>query len=37
MSYLNRFADTELLDRLTYAGAVLIEGAKFCGKTGWSV
>jgi predicted AAA+ superfamily ATPase len=33
MEYLVRFADKVLEDRLTGAGAVLIEGAKGCGKT----
>ncbi|MDR0837181.1 MAG: DUF4143 domain-containing protein [Propionibacteriaceae bacterium] len=33
MPYIERFADVELQDRLSYAGAVLIEGPKFCGKT----
>ncbi|MBJ7348608.1 MAG: ATP-binding protein [Thermoleophilaceae bacterium] len=33
MTYLPRVADQELKDRLAYSGAVLIEGAKACGKT----
>ncbi|GHV65805.1 hypothetical protein FACS1894199_07500 [Bacteroidia bacterium] len=33
MPYLDRFADIELADRLSYIGALLIEGPKFCGKT----
>ncbi|MDR1193778.1 MAG: DUF4143 domain-containing protein, partial [Peptococcaceae bacterium] len=33
MAYLNRFADRALAERLQSAGAVLIEGAKGCGKT----
>jgi predicted AAA+ superfamily ATPase len=33
MAYLKRFADKILADRLSGAGAVLIEGAKGCGKT----
>ena len=33
MNYVPRVADAELADRLTSAGAVLIEGAKACGKT----
>lgn len=33
MTYRSRIADKELSDRLAYAGAVLIEGAKACGKT----
>ena len=33
MSYLPRVADQELADRLGRSGAVLIEGAKWCGKT----
>ena len=32
-SYLSRLCDTELQDALQSAGAVLIEGAKWCGKT----
>ena len=32
-AYLKRFADTVLLDRLRLSGAVLIQGAKGCGKT----
>ncbi|MCL2067816.1 MAG: DUF4143 domain-containing protein [Treponema sp.] len=32
-SYLKRFADTTLKDRLRLSGAVLIQGAKGCGKT----
>ncbi|MCL2490721.1 MAG: DUF4143 domain-containing protein [Propionibacteriaceae bacterium] len=32
-TYLNRVADAELDDRLSRIGAVLIEGAKGCGKT----
>jgi predicted AAA+ superfamily ATPase len=33
MEYLKRIADKELAERLHYAGAVLIEGPKWCGKT----
>lgn len=33
MKYLPRIADSELKDRLSYMGAVLIEGPKWCGKT----
>ena len=33
MEYLKRFADTVLKDRLRLSGAVLIQGAKGCGKT----
>lgn len=33
MKYKPRVVDAELSDRLAYAGAVLIEGAKACGKT----
>jgi predicted AAA+ superfamily ATPase len=33
MSYAPRIADSELANRLEAAGAVLIEGAKACGKT----
>lgn len=33
MTYLPRIADKELKERLAYAGAVLVEGAKACGKT----
>jgi predicted AAA+ superfamily ATPase len=33
MEYLKRFADTILNDRLKSAGAILIEGAKACGKS----
>jgi len=33
MEYKKRFADDTLRDRLAGAGAVLIEGAKGCGKT----
>jgi len=33
MKYVARVADTELAERLTSAGAVLIEGPKACGKT----
>ncbi len=33
MEYLPRIADAELTDRLAGLGAVLIEGAKGCGKT----
>lgn len=33
MKYLPRIADKELETRLSYAGAVLIEGPKWCGKT----
>ena len=32
-NYLPRIADRELADRLEYAGAVLLEGARGCGKT----
>ena len=32
-NYLTRIADTELAERLTAAGAVLIEGPRACGKT----
>jgi predicted AAA+ superfamily ATPase len=32
-TYLPRVADGELADRLSSAGAVLIEGPKACGKT----
>ncbi len=31
--YLSRFCDVELQEALTVMGAVLIEGAKWCGKT----
>ncbi len=33
MKYLQRIADNELRKRLSYMGAVLIEGPKWCGKT----
>jgi predicted AAA+ superfamily ATPase len=33
MTYTNRVVDDELLSRLSASGAVLIEGAKACGKT----
>lgn len=33
MKYLPRIADAELKMRLSYMGAVLIEGPKWCGKT----
>ncbi len=33
MNYLPRIADRELTNRLSYIGAVLIEGPKWCGKT----
>jgi hypothetical protein len=33
MDYLHRIADKELKERLSYIGAVLIEGPKWCGKT----
>jgi hypothetical protein len=33
MGYLKRFADTALQNRLGESGAVLIQGAKGCGKT----
>lgn len=33
MTYVARVADAELAERLTSAGAVLIEGPKACGKT----
>jgi MoxR-like ATPase len=33
MEYLSRVADQELADRLRRSGAVLIDGAKGCGKT----
>ena len=33
MKYYPRFADKSLLDRLKSSGAVLVEGAKGCGKT----
>jgi predicted AAA+ superfamily ATPase len=33
MNYLKRFSDMTLAERLESAGAVLIEGAKGCGKT----
>ena len=33
MGYLKRFADITLKNRLHWAGAVLIQGAKGCGKT----
>lgn len=33
MDYLPRIADKELEERLSYMGAVLIEGPKWCGKT----
>lgn len=33
MKYLPRIADRELVTRLEYMGAVLIEGPKWCGKT----
>ncbi len=32
-NYLPRIADQELANRLSYMGAVLIEGPKWCGKT----
>ena len=31
--YLSRLCDKELIKRLQSSGAVLIEGAKWCGKT----
>ena len=31
--YLKRFADTILKNRLNLSGAILIQGAKGCGKT----
>jgi uncharacterized protein len=33
MAYASRIADSELQKRLRAAGAVLVEGAKACGKT----
>jgi uncharacterized protein len=33
MAYISRIADSELQKRLRAAGAVLVEGAKACGKT----
>jgi len=33
MTYVERVADSELEERLGYAGAVLVEGPKACGKT----
>jgi uncharacterized protein len=33
MPYINRITDTELQRKLQAAGAVLIRGAKACGKT----
>ena len=33
MEYFSRMADGLLADRLDSAGAVLIEGPKWCGKT----
>lgn len=33
MAYISRIADSELQKRLSAAGAVLVEGAKACGKT----
>lgn len=33
MDYFERLTDSILQERLEYAGAVLIEGAKWCGKT----
>jgi predicted AAA+ superfamily ATPase len=33
MAYVSRIADSELQKRLSTAGAVLVEGAKACGKT----
>jgi predicted AAA+ superfamily ATPase len=33
MAYINRVVDHELISRLSASGAVLIEGAKACGKT----
>jgi predicted AAA+ superfamily ATPase len=33
MPYISRIADSQLQNRLTAAGAVLLEGAKACGKT----
>lgn len=33
MEYLPRIVDTILLEKLSYRGAVLIEGPKWCGKT----
>jgi len=32
-SYLKRFSDAALQDRLRESGAILIQGAKGCGKT----
>ena len=37
MKYYNRFADKLLTERLQVSGAVLIEGAKGCGKTETSI
>jgi len=36
-SYLPRIADRELEERLSYIGAILIEGPKACGKTATAV
>ena len=33
MEYKKRIADQMLTDKLDSAGAVLVEGPKFCGKT----
>ena len=33
MTYIARVADSELATRLGRSGAVLVEGAKGCGKT----
>ena len=33
LGYQNRVADAELQEQLEASGAVLIEGAKWCGKT----
>lgn len=33
MNYLPRLADNELTSKLSHAGAVLVRGAKWCGKT----
>jgi uncharacterized protein len=33
LAYHSRIADSELKERLAYAGAVLVEGPKACGKT----
>ena len=32
-NYLRRVADSMIAERLLYAGAILVEGPKWCGKT----